>query len=144
MNFENHFSGKSLAAAARVKETIDLKFSLVTATPSQPFKPNGSATTNHPKWNNAETFAREFKVSRKELQGAFKYCNDKGINEYQTERKIEAACILLANCELTIKEIAFELDYHQDYFSYIFKKQTGLTPTEWQKKQWERKTALKI
>lgn len=139
MSNENHFSPRLLVAAAKVKDSIDHTFCLVTA---QPQADNEKVINDldHQEWKNAEIFAREFKVNRKELQSAFKYCNnDKGINEYQAERKIEAACILLANGEMNIKEIAAELDYHQDYFSYIFKKQKGVTPTEWQKKEWERK-----
>jgi AraC-like DNA-binding protein len=131
MNNENHFTPRLLAAAAKVKHAIDLKFNLITTVPLQPksaFDPN-----NH-KWKNAEIFAAEFNVNRKELQCAFKYCNNKGIGEYQAERKIEAACILLSKGEMTIKEIAVELEYHQDYFSFIFKKQKGMAPTEWEKR----------
>ena len=139
MNNKNHFSGRVLAAAVKVKDTIDQKFDLVTTTPLlQSIK-----DPLEPKWKNAETFAIELKVNRKELQGAFKYYYDKGINEYQAERKIEAACILLANGEMTKKEIAIELDFDQDYFCSVFKKWMGMTPTEWQKKELERKIPIR-
>lgn len=141
---ENYFSRRLLAVAANVKDAIDLKFSLVTGTAPQPDNGKISVNQDTPEWKNAETFARQFKVSRKELQGAFKYCNDdKCINEYQAEKKIEAASILLANGYLTIKEIAVELDYTQNYFSYIFKKHKGMTPTAWQRKNVNGKIALK-
>ena len=141
---ENYFSRRLLAVAANVKDAIDLKFSLVTSTAPQPDNVKISVNQNPPDWKNVEAFARLFKVSRKELQGAFKYCNDeKGINEYQAEKKIEAACVLLSKSDLTIKEIAVELDYTQNYFSYIFKKQKGMTPTAWQNKNGNRKIALK-
>jgi AraC-like DNA-binding protein len=132
MNNENHFTPRLLAAAAKVKHAIDLTFHIITTEPLQPAIKN-ALKPNKPKWKNAELFAAEFNVNRKELQCAFKYCNAKGIGEYQAERKIEAACILLSKGEMTIKEIAVELDYHQDYFSFIFRKQKGMAPTEWQK-----------
>jgi AraC-like DNA-binding protein len=97
---------------------------------------------NIQKWKNAETFAMELKVNRKELESAFKYYNDIGINEYQMRKKIEAACILLPKGEMTKKEIVVELDFDQEYFSSVFKKKMGMTPTEWQKREWETKNAL--
>jgi AraC-like DNA-binding protein len=133
MNNENHFTPRLLAAAVRVKNAIDLKFNTITTAPLQPIIKNPLEPNNH-KWKNAELFAAEFNVNRKELQCAFKYCNSRGIGEYQAERKIEAACILLSKGEMTIKEIAVELEYHQDYFSFLFKKQKGMAPTEWQKR----------
>jgi AraC-like DNA-binding protein len=143
MTIKPHFSGKVLAAAAKLKDTIDLKFEQVIAASLRSInKTLHDPTLLH--WKNAETFAREFKVNRKELQSAFKHHNgNKRINEYLTGKKIEAGCILLNNCELTIKEIAVELNYNQDYFSYIFKKQKGMTPSQWQHKEWERIIALK-
>lgn len=141
MSNKNHFSERVLVAAAKAKDTIDQKFDLVITTPTGP-PIKDPVDLNIQKWKNAETFALEFNVKRKELQGAFKYCNNKGINEYQAERKIEAACILLSKGDMTIKEIAVELDYHQDYFSSIFKKHKGITPTEWQKREWERNIGI--
>lgn len=120
----NHFSRSVLIAVAKVKAAIDHTFCLITVTTQR-------ADDANPEWKNAETFARELKVNRKELQSAFKHCNNKGINEYQVERKLEAACILLSHGEMTIKEIATKLDFDQEYFSYVFKKKKGITPTEW-------------
>lgn len=128
MKNENHFAPRLLAAAAKVKQAIDLTFQNITTDPSK-----NAFAPHKPKWKNAECFATEFNVSRKELQCAFKYCHNRGINEYQAEQKMEAACILLSRGEMTVKEIAGELDYHKDYFSSIFKRQMGKTPTEWQK-----------
>lgn len=131
MNNENHFTPRLLATAAKVKEAIDLTFHILT---TEPLQSKPTFEPNNPKWKNAETFAAELNVNRKELQCAFKYYYTRGIGEYQAERKIEAACILLSKGEMTIKEIAVELEYHQDYFSFLFKKQKGMAPTEWQKR----------
>jgi AraC-like DNA-binding protein len=128
----NYFSRRLLFAAAKVKDAIDLKFKLVTDVHQQP------AIKDTIGWKNAETFAAEIKVKRDDLQKCFVSEYGKKISEYQMEMKIKAACILLADSEMTIKEIAVELGYHQDYFSYIFKKQTGMAPTEWKKREWER------
>lgn len=119
-------------AAAKVKDTIELTFSLVTGTAPPAGHVNASIVIE---WKSVVEFAQELKVNRKDLQRAFKYCNDnKGINEYLACKKMEAACMLLAEGEKTIKEIAIDLDYTQNHFSYIFKKRKGLTPLEWQKK----------
>jgi len=121
MNNANHFTPRALAAAAKVKQAIDLTFHIIATEPSKnAFEPN------KPKWKNAESFAAEFNVSRKELQCAFKYCYNKGIGEYGAERKLEAACILLSKGEMTVKEIAVELDFDQEYFSSLFKKRMGI------------------
>jgi AraC-like DNA-binding protein len=134
MNNEPHFAPRALAAAAKVKGAIDLTFHLITTDPSK-----NAFDPNKPKWKNAECFATEFSVNRKELQCAFKYCYNKGISECQAERKMEAACILLSKGEMTVKEIAVELDFDQEYFSSLFKKRMGMRPTEWQKKTWKEK-----
>lgn len=135
MKNENHFTPRLLTAAAKVKQAIDGTFHIITTEPSKnAFEPN------HPKWKNAELLATEFKVARRELQCAFKHCYNKGIAEYQAERKMEAACMLLSKGEMTVKEIAVELDFDQEYFSSLFKKRMGMRPTEWQKKSWKEKT----
>ncbi|OQP67795.1 helix-turn-helix domain-containing protein [Niastella populi] len=140
MHTENHFSLRVLVAAAKVKDSIDLKFSLVTGTAP----PTGNVHTSADiEWKSVEEFAQELKVNRKDLQRAFKYCNDKGINEYLACRKMEAACMLLAYGEKTIKEIAIDLDYTQNHFSFFFKKRKGLTPLEWQKKNGNGNNDLK-
>lgn len=133
MKNENHFTPRLLAAAAKVKQAIDLTYHIITTESPKPC-PKNAVEPYQPKWKTAELFAAELNVSRKELHCAFKYCYNMGISEYGAERKIEAACILLTRGEMTIKEIAIELEYHQDYFSSLFKKHKGMTPTEWQKR----------
>lgn len=49
---------------------------------------------------------------------------------YLLDRKIRAAKLLLANTMKTVKEIAYELGFSDEYyFSNIFKKKTGLYPS---------------
>ena len=59
-----------------------------------------------------------------------------GINfvTYLTERKVEIAKEMLINTDIPIINIALELSYHEpNYFSKVFKKSTGLTPTEYRR-----------
>jgi YesN/AraC family two-component response regulator len=59
-----------------------------------------------------------------------------GINfvTYLTNKKIERAKDMLENTDVPIINIALELSYHEpNYFSKVFKKNTGKTPTEYRK-----------
>lgn len=51
--------------------------------------------------------------------------------EYLTGLRIETAKALLKNRELSIKQVCLDSGYaNPNYFSRIFKKWTGITPTE--------------
>jgi len=55
--------------------------------------------------------------------------------EYQIQQKIFSAKNMLANTNLRVKEIADSLGYDdQHYFSYMFKKRCGMSPTQYRKK----------
>ncbi|MDD2413784.1 MAG: response regulator [Eubacteriaceae bacterium] len=59
-----------------------------------------------------------------------------GVNfvTYLTNRKIEIAKDMLINTDVPIINIALDLSYHEpNYFSKVFKKNTGLTPTEFRR-----------
>lgn len=61
-----------------------------------------------------------------------------GVNfvTYLTERKIEIAKDMLINTDVPIINIALDLSYHEpNYFSKVFKKSTGLTPTEFRREK---------
>lgn len=69
------------------------------------------------------------------LSKIFKH--ETGVNfvAYLTDRKIEIAKDMLVNTDVPIINIALDLSYHEpNYFSKVFKKSTGLTPTEYRKK----------
>ena len=56
-------------------------------------------------------------------------------NKYLTQLRISQAKHLLINSDLTIKEVGESVGYDsQFYFSRIFHKQVGLTPSEYRKK----------
>lgn len=54
--------------------------------------------------------------------------------EYQIKQKIFSAKNMLANTTKSVKEIADSLGYDdQHYFSYMFKKRCGMSPTQYRK-----------
>lgn len=63
-----------------------------------------------------------------------------GVNfvTYLTDRKIEIAKDMLIHTDVPIINIALDLSYHEpNYFSKVFKKSTGQTPTEYRKEKRE-------
>lgn len=83
-----------------------------------------------------EQIAAEEGVSPFYLSRLFK--EETGVNyiEFLTARRMEKARALLANPELSLKQIAFEVGYHDpNYFSRVFKKTTGLSPREYRKQR---------
>ncbi len=55
--------------------------------------------------------------------------------DYQIQQKIFSAKNMLANTNLSVKEIATSLGYEdQHYFSYMFKKRCDMSPTQYRKK----------
>lgn len=51
--------------------------------------------------------------------------------KYHMDLKLLRAKEMLLNTDMSVKEIAFELDFHSlHYFSRLFKKKLGFTPTE--------------
>lgn len=58
--------------------------------------------------------------------------------EYQIQQKIFSAKNMLENTKLSVKEVASAVGYDdQHYFSYMFKKRCGLSPTQYRKKSHE-------
>lgn len=54
--------------------------------------------------------------------------------EYQLQQKFFSAANMLKNTKLSVKEIAAALGYDdQHYFSYMFKKRSGMSPTQYRK-----------
>ena len=66
------------------------------------------------------------------LAARFKEETGQSVKAYITEQKIEAARLLLRNSTLDISEISERLNFtNPSYFSAIFKKRMGQTPTEY-------------
>jgi two-component system response regulator YesN len=59
-----------------------------------------------------------------------------GVNyiDFLTDCRMEKAKSLMARPEISLKEIAYEVGYHDpNYFSRVFKKTTGVVPTDYRK-----------
>jgi len=66
-----------------------------------------------------------------------------GVNyiDFLTECRIEKAKKLMGDPEKSIKEITFEVGYHEpNYFSKVFKKMANISPKEYQRMLQGKKT----
>ena len=62
----------------------------------------------------------------------FKQCFDKSFLVYLTEYRAEKAKVLLADMMINIKDVSTEVGYRDsNYFARVFKRSTGMTPTEY-------------
>lgn len=81
-----------------------------------------------------ETLAKKVDLSPIYISKIFK--EKLGINyiDFLTECRIEKTKKLLADSELSLKEITFEVGYHDpNYFSKVFKKMSGISPSDYRK-----------
>lgn len=78
---------------------------------------------------NADFYATDMGISAKRLNQILKLKMNKSITQLIHERLILEAKRMLISSEMTIKEIAFELNFDDPaYFSRFFKKNTQLSP----------------
>lgn len=101
-------------------------------------KPIGEAVLfirkNYAKQISAEDVAGASHVSTAYLSRLFKEELDIGFNEYLTQVRLEQAEKLLSETNLSIKEIAGSVGYGDEkYFSKLFRKTTGMKPTEYRR-----------
>ena len=74
-------------------------------------------------------------ISRSALTRRFRQEMKQSIGEYVTGEKIKEAQRLLLYSDLSISQIAQYLSFSgQAYFHTVFKKQTGYTPMQWQRR----------
>lgn len=101
-------------------------------------KPIGEAVrfirANYAKAISAEEVAGVSHVSAAYLGKLFKEELGIGFNDFLTQVRLEEAEKLLAETNLPVKEIASAVGYPDEkYFSRLFKKTTGIKPTEYRK-----------
>ena len=89
------------------------------------------------------------KIETKQLAALIHRCKEQTIRlfkkeygitpyDYYMENRIKKAEYLIKNTLFSVKEIAFKLGFcDEHYFSGVFKKKTGLTPSEFRK--WQKK-----
>lgn len=81
-----------------------------------------------------KSLSEKFFLSESQLIRIFRRYFGKTPYDYIIEQKIEHAKNLLRNTVVPIKEIAFGLSFcDEHYFSYLFKKKTGKTPSEFRR-----------
>lgn len=69
------------------------------------------------------------------LSTVFKRTHSQSFIDFANQAKIEYACKLLEDNQLMIAEIAYKLGFENAYyFSKVFRKYMGMTPTDYQKK----------
>ncbi|WP_341876078.1 response regulator [Defluviitalea saccharophila] len=87
---------------------------------------------NYAKSITLEDVSREINVSPQYFSKLFKEETGKNFIDYLTNIRISAAKELLSRGNLSIKEICYHIGYSDpNYFSRIFKKVVGVTPTEY-------------
>ncbi len=82
------------------------------------------------------SLSRSFGVSLGHLSSVFRKETGKRLTEFIRKKRIDHACELLLSTDLQVQTIALHcgmLDVQ--YFSKVFKKVTGLTPTEYRQKR---------
>ncbi len=91
---------------------------------------------NYDKKISLEDVAEEVFLSPKYLSRIFKENTGTGFNEYKLEIKISKAKEMLTSKNFDINQISERLGYQNaESFIKIFKKNTGLTPTEYSKQK---------
>ena len=82
-----------------------------------------------------DDISKEVNISPYYFSKIFKDESGENFTEYLTNIRINKAKELLANGDLSIKEIGVMSGYSDpNYFSRIFKKQTGVTPSEYRER----------
>ncbi|OIA99697.1 DNA-binding response regulator [Paenibacillus sp. LC231] len=78
--------------------------------------------------------ARQFHFNASYLSSYFAAYNGEGFSEYLNKIRLEKAMELLITTEHTISEISASVGYSdQSYFTKVFKKQTGISPSQFRR-----------
>jgi AraC-like DNA-binding protein len=89
---------------------------------------------------NIKLLAQEAGVSYSQFRHTFAAHTGMGPHEYLLELRLVRARSLLAETELPIKEIAFQIGFEDDhYFSRLFRRKLKLTPGQWRNRSRRRK-----
>lgn len=71
-------------------------------------------------------------LSPSHFSTVFSHAVGKTFIEYLTEKRIQEAQLLLKQTNLKLADIALTIGYNDpNYFSFLFRKKTGLSPTEY-------------
>lgn len=91
--------------------------------------------TNGNKWNEVSQYSTELCVTPVYLSRAIKAVSGKTVMEWINEARVSEAKILLRRPNISIQEIAEELNFSdQSSFGKFFKKHMGMSPMEYRRK----------
>lgn len=78
--------------------------------------------------------AEEVNLSASQMTRVFGRIYGQPPYEYMLARKMETACLLLANTGMSVREVAFRLGFSDEhYFSNVFRKRIGMPPGRYRK-----------
>lgn len=79
--------------------------------------------------------ARQTGINEAKLKEGFKELFGQSIHTYLLQLRLEKAQHLLLTTDLSVTDITYHIGYsHVTHFTTLFRKELGLTPTEWRKK----------
>lgn len=86
------------------------------------------------------TLSKHFHFNPSYLSSYFSTHNAEGFSEYLNKIRIRRASELLCSSALTISEISAQVGYgDHSYFTKVFKKQTGLSPSQYRRDQYGKR-----
>ncbi|MFL5743507.1 MAG: helix-turn-helix transcriptional regulator [Niastella sp.] len=78
--------------------------------------------------------ARQAGINEAKLKEGFRELYGNSIHNYLQQLRLEKAKQLLLTTTMPITDITYHIGYsHVTHFTSLFKKEFGLTPTEWRK-----------
>jgi len=87
-----------------------------------------------------ESAANYMNISTHYFSKLFKSEVGENFIDYVTDKKVDRAKELIKDTDIPLNSIAFELGFNEaNYFSKVFKKKTGITPSQYRKKVEEKK-----
>ncbi|MCG7409963.1 AraC family transcriptional regulator [Paenibacillus sp. ACRRX] len=81
-----------------------------------------------------EKLCRKFSISKSYFCALFKRFTGKTYNDYLIDYRVHQAAAMLIDTDMTVTDICFQVGFNDvPYFSRVFKRQTGVTPTHFKK-----------
>lgn len=75
-------------------------------------------------------------IDRSYLSKVFKYATGYTLQDYLIQFRVKRAKQLLKETSLSVQHVSYSVGYNDPFsFSKIFKKQTGMSPTEWRNRE---------